>query len=58
MEAALDAAKSELRRADMIAGNLARMLSGRLRKVDSGNTLAELKRELRDFNGKTRTWKV
>lgn len=56
MEAAITSAEAELRRADMVASGLARLLRGRLRKVESGYVLADLKRELKDFNIHTKNW--
>lgn len=35
----------------------ARLLSGRMRKVNSSYLIAQLKRELRDFNIHTGKWK-
>lgn len=54
--AAFADAKATVQRADLIAGQLAEILTGRLRRVPGG-TLAELKRELADFNLKTYRWK-
>lgn len=42
--------------ADQNANTMAELLDGRLRHV-SGWKLARLKRQLRDFNIQTRTWK-
>jgi len=57
MEQGITEAQAVVRQADRVASRLARLLKGRLRKVDDTWTLAELKRELRDFNIHTRTWK-
>lgn len=55
--AAHNQAKETLRQADDIATDMARMLVGRLRKIDSGYTLAKLKAELADFDSRTKRWK-
>jgi len=52
---AVSAANNTLRDADRVASQMAGMLSGRLRHV-SPWALAELKRELRDFNMHTKEW--
>lgn len=57
MEAAMDQAKAELRRADACADAMARMLIGRLRKITSYNTLKRLKAELQSYNAHTCQWK-
>lgn len=57
MRAAVSDAESTLRAADSVVNDLARLLKGRLRKVDSGYLLAALKNELKDFNAHTKTWK-
>jgi hypothetical protein len=44
-----------MRAADQVAGQMAQLLRGRLRQC-SGYALADLKRELRDFNIQTRAW--
>jgi hypothetical protein len=49
-------AKATQERVDSIAATMANMLVGKLRKC-SKFTLAELKRELRDFNIRTEQWK-
>lgn len=56
MNRALTHAKDQLRCADALAYKLANMLVGRLRKVDSGWLLAQLKRELKGFNSHTKKW--
>lgn len=56
MQAALRDANATLYAADCVASTIARMLVGRLRRADCA-TLAKLKRELRDFNMHTGTWK-
>jgi hypothetical protein len=53
---ALSEAADIQRAADRNAGAMAQMLRGRLRHVDQW-TLADLKRELRDFNMVTGEWK-
>jgi hypothetical protein len=55
--AAVKAAREQLNAADAIAYSMANLLRGRLRKVDDRYTLAELKRELQDFNAVTGKWK-
>lgn len=56
MTQAMDEAALRMRAADDVADRMAKMLIGRLRRVNSGYALANLKRELRDFNMQTRTW--
>ena len=57
---ALADAKTTLQRADSVATDLLKLLRGRLRHVGTDYTsrtaLADLKRELRDFNITTRRW--
>ena len=55
-QAVIDA-RTQLRAADSVAGSMASLLRGRLRNVDDRYVLAALKRELRDFNLTTKTWK-
>lgn len=57
MENAIGEARATLNRADQFATQLARLLKGRLWKVDNGYLLNDLKRELRAFDGVTKTWK-
>jgi hypothetical protein len=57
MEQALDAAAAELRRADMCADQMARLLKGRLRSVRGYGVLKSLKAELANFNAVTGRWK-
>lgn len=57
MERAIDEAKADLDRADMQATRMARMLLGRLRKVESTYALGRLKRELSQYNAHTGQWK-
>ena len=45
-----------VREADFCVNRIARLVVGRLRHVD-GWTLVTLKRELRDYNIRTDTWK-
>ncbi|QNK65882.1 hypothetical protein [Variovorax sp. PAMC26660] len=55
---AVEAAKSDIKRGDTASRNLASLLCGRLRVAGvAGYVLAELKRELQDFNRQTGTWK-
>jgi hypothetical protein len=49
-------AQATLKRADSAADTFARLLKGRLRKVNAW-VLADLKRELKDFNCQRKTWK-
>ena len=56
MRREINKAKETLRNADEIAKNIAYVMRGRLRQVD-GSTLAALKKELKDFNAHTWTWK-
>jgi hypothetical protein len=61
MVAAVNEAKETLRLADSISDRMAKMLVGRLRRVSlswgGDSALADLKRELRDFNMQTLKWK-
>jgi len=50
MDAAISEAKATLSRADMVATQLARLLLGRTRKVESSWILNDLKKELRDWH--------
>jgi len=58
---AIEDAQLTLRKADRVAGNLVKLLVGRLRSAGSSweirKTLADLKRELRDYNATTLRWK-
>jgi len=56
MRAAEAEARTTMKAADNVANSMAAMLIGRLRHVHSWN-LAELKRELRDYNIYTTEWK-
>lgn len=58
VRAAVRAAEDQLRAADEVAYNMAYLLRGRLRKVDSKSILAALKHELADFNAVTGKWKA
>lgn len=57
MKKALLEAEMTLKRADNTAHQLADMLSGRLRTVNSSYLLRKLKKELSSFNAKTGEWK-
>jgi hypothetical protein len=62
MREAIKEAEITMRAADSMALDLAKILVGRLRKIDTswyagGRILGDLKRELRDFNIQTRRWK-
>lgn len=56
VRAAVDEAKIALRAADSVAATMAHLLVGRLRHVPTW-TLSYLKRELRDYNIHTGTWR-
>jgi hypothetical protein len=49
-------ARQTLKNADLLAGNIASFLIGRLKNV-SPYTLAKLKKELQNFNSHTHYWK-
>ncbi len=61
MQQAVDEAAVTIRRADSLVPQMLRLCRGRLRNVspDYGNhrVLADLKKELRDFNLTTLQWK-
>jgi hypothetical protein len=57
VRAAVDQAKFQLQAADDVAGNIAYLLQGRMRKVWNTSVLAALKRELSEFNIQTGKWK-
>ena len=57
MRKELEKAEQTLRAADNVAGDIAYMLQGRLRKVYSHSTLEALKKELANYNIKTGRWK-
>lgn len=57
MDQALRDAKETLAMGDRAALSLARMLVGRLRRVESKYLLAQLKKELRDYDAVTGLWK-
>lgn len=54
-------AKAQIRAVDLIAEDLAVLLKGRCRQASKtwigGDAIADLKRELKDFNIHTRRWK-
>ena len=54
---AVSEASQQLRAADEVATDLARLLDGRLRRVTSTYVLSRLKEQLRDFNMHTGKWK-
>jgi len=56
MRAALQSARAANEAADNSANAMASIIKGRLRHVSSWH-LQDLKRELRDFNIHTKTWK-
>ena len=56
MRAAVADAKGTLRAADTVATQMAEILVGRLRQVDSGYTLAALKKELQHFDAHRKCW--
>jgi len=57
MRSAVRDAKQTLLAADNVAGDLAWLLCGRLRRVASIHTLRALKKELRNFDMTTGKWK-
>ena len=58
MEMAVCNARLTLRNADKQVSEMARLITGRLRKCGVGwSALSELKKELKDFNIHTSTWK-
>lgn len=57
MEDAVRQAEADLTRADLVAGEMARLLRGRLRQVKGYNVLKNLKAELKGFNSQTGCWK-
>lgn len=60
MRAVYKEAEMQIQSADAIIEDMAKMLVGRLRKINSyhgGIALQRLKRELRAFNIQTRRWK-
>lgn len=56
-EAALRATEKTLNVLDSFASTLARLLMGRLRKVNSGTALKALKAELANYDSRTGKWK-
>lgn len=56
-EAALRATEKTLNVLDNFAGTLARLLMGRLRKVNSGSVLKALKAELANYDSRSGKWK-
>lgn len=58
MVQAVEQAHTTIRRADMVAGQMARILRGRLRTADIPlHVLRDLKKELKDFSMHTGEWK-
>ncbi|TKA90363.1 hypothetical protein [Halopseudomonas bauzanensis] len=58
MSEAVEQAHDTIRRADAVAGKMARILKGRLRTANvSNDVLRSLKKELKDFNMHTGEWK-
>lgn len=58
MVQAVEQAHNTIKRADMVAGNMARILKGRLRTANvPSHVLSDLKRELANFNMHTGQWK-
>ena len=57
MCAAIESAEDQLRRADVAAERMARILRGRLRRCRAYD-VAALKRELRDFDLRSECWKA
>ena len=61
VRSAVAAAEMQLRAADRAASSMAELLVGRLRRVETNkwnDNLANLKRELRDYDITTRKWKT
>lgn len=56
MNTAVKEAEAKLSLLDSFAEKLARLLVGRLRKIDNRRTLHALKAELRDYNARTGRW--
>lgn len=56
MDAAIQEAEAVIKRAELFRNKMARFLIGRLGGVDVG-ILRRLKKELRNFNSNTNTWK-
>jgi hypothetical protein len=54
---AFNEARNTLAYADAVSNDLARMLLGRMRKVDIPWLLTALKRELQDWDMHRKTWK-
>lgn len=57
MKESVEGAERTIRLVDMMVTTFARLCIGRLRKVESTWILADLKKELRDFDIHRRTWK-
>lgn len=57
MDNAVRDAEQTLRVADLLVNRIAKMMVGRLRKVDRYGVLSALKRELQDYNARTQTWR-
>lgn len=56
--AAVESARSDVRKGDQVIREFAELAAGRLRLADVPSyVLADLKRELNDFNMKTMKWK-
>ena len=54
---AIEDAEVTMRRADAVTDEIVVILRGRLRQVGNTWALADLKRELRDFNMQTLEWR-
>lgn len=57
VEGAVREAEQTFNLVDRFADKMARLLIGRLRRVDSTWVLKELKKELSDFNRHTGSWR-
>lgn len=58
MVQSVEQAHTTIRRADMVAGQMARILKGRLRTANiPRHVLCDLKKELKDYNMHTGEWK-
>ena len=57
MRASMAFARTQFSATDDVAGELAQMLVGRLRRGVRSSVLKKLKRELAEYNAHTDTWK-
>jgi len=54
---ALNEAEQTFQAADTAASRIARLLKGRMRRIESNSLLSAIKRELKDYNIQTGRWK-